>query len=82
MEEVGAMIAELVIVVIILGAYTVWSLRFGYRLLSYRSEWLDGYGTVNKIVKFILCFIVGYFVSGFYLGWLGFKFMFKLFMRV
>jgi len=56
-------------------AYLGWAIMVGYRLMSYRSAWLDDRGLPNRIVKFILCFIVGSFVGGFYLFWLIFKFI-------
>lgn len=63
------------IVYIIAMAYLGWAVMVGYHLMSYRSVWLDDRGLPNRIVKFILSFIVGSLVGGFYLFWLIFKFI-------
>lgn len=59
-------------------AYLGWAVMVGYRLMSYRSVWLDDRGLPNRIAKFFLSFIVGSLVGGFYLFWLIFKFIFTI----
>lgn len=59
-------------------AYLGWAVMVGYRLMSYRSVWLDDRGLPNRIAKFFLSLIVGSLVGGFYLFWLIFKFIFTI----
>lgn len=61
--------------IIFIIAYSVWAVYSGYKVLSGRSEWLDANKTMNKIAKFLLSAIIGYFVASFYLAYLVVNFV-------
>lgn len=68
-------------ILIVLAIYTFIALKAGSALLSYRSAWLDAPVMPNRLVKAVLCIIVGYITAIFYLGWIFFKFILKLTFR-
>ena len=55
--------------------YLIFAVFSGYKFLTGKSEWLDRDGAVNKITKILLSLIVGFFIAGFYLFYLIFKFI-------
>lgn len=63
---------------IVIIIYSIWAFVSGFKLLSGRSEWLDRKSPASMITKIILSLIVGYFIAGFYLIYLIFKFIFAL----
>lgn len=51
---------------IIVVLYSIWAVYAGYQVLSGKSAWLDDDAPLNKIVKIILSFLLGYVIGAFY----------------
>lgn len=58
--------AELIMCIIAI-LYVAWAIYAGNRVLTGKSQWLDGEGAANKTCKFILAFIIGMFIGAFYI---------------
>ena len=65
------------IVGIIAIAYLAWAIYAGNRILTGKSQWLDGDGAANKTCKFILAFLIGSAIGAIYI-WI---FIWKLIIK-
>jgi formate/nitrite transporter FocA (FNT family) len=64
-----------VVLLIVMLAYMAWALHAGNKVLSGRFEWLDRDATASKVCKFILAFVIGNIIGGFYMIWALWKWM-------
>ena len=60
---------------VIILVYSIFAVLAGYKFLTGKSEWLDRNEVASKITKILLSLILGYFIAGFYLFYLVFKFI-------
>lgn len=72
---------ENLIFAIVIIAYSIWGVYCGNRLLTGRIQWLDEPNAVNRICKFVLSLIVGFFYAAIYLVLLIFRLAIKLIFR-